>query len=159
VNDFAQIMVRGTLIDAPNLKQMNNGDPVCNFKISCVPAGKNVVPLELSVSVFGNNANEAGRMYQGSTVIVVGKLRKTSWQGKQGPPREDLSIAASDFEVTTAQPAGQGYPPQQQNYQQPPQQQGGPGYGASSPQQQAPQQAPQQGGQPQYHMNADDIPF
>jgi single-strand DNA-binding protein len=105
-NMYQKIIVAGNLGRDPELKYMQNGDPVCNFSLATNRRWKNAAgePQEevcwFSVSVFRGQA-EACNQYlsKGRQVIVEGRLRPGPGGGPRIYTRGDGEPGAS-FEIT-----------------------------------------------------------
>lgn len=107
------VTVSGNLTRDPELRQLPNGDPVCNVGIANNrwDRSKNEeVPNFFDVTIFGKaGENVAKYLSKGSGVVLSGKLRYESWE-KDGQKRSKVSIVAHDVQFTggkTEKPEGE----------------------------------------------------
>jgi single-strand DNA-binding protein len=97
------ITVSGNLVRDPELRYMNNGNPVLNFAIA-VNNRKKVGndwqddPCFIGVTVFGKQAETLGEnLNKGSKVVVSGRIQQRSWE-KDGQKRTLIEIVAEQIE-------------------------------------------------------------
>lgn len=130
------VTISGNLTRDPELRQASNTS-ILSFGVAVNDRRRNPqsgqwenVPNFVDCIVFGSRADAlAGLLHKGSKVTIDGKLRYSSWEGKDGKKRSKLEVVVNELELmqreTSQQPQRyqqpqQGYPATlQQHYQQP----------------------------------------
>ena len=143
------VTISGNLTRDPELRQAGNTS-VLSFGVAVNDRRKNQqtgqwesVPNFVDCIVFGSRADAlAGLLHKGSKVAIDGKLRYSSWEGKDGKKRSKLEVVVNELELMQRETSQQ--PQQPQRYQQPQQ-------GYQQPQR---YQQPQQG-----YQQPDPVPF
>ena len=162
-----RVMLTGNLTRDPDTRQTASGMPILTFGVASNERRKNKqtgewedYPNFIDCTVMGNYANSLSQnLRKGMKVAIEGRLRYSSWQGKDGQKRSKLEVIADEVEYSKPQQQ-----PIQNNYH------AAQGYQAPQPAPQpyqAPQPAPQpmsmeqQAMQMQYQQMyaQDDIPF
>ena len=144
------VTISGNLTRDPELRQAGNTS-VLSFGVAVNDRRKNQqtgqwenVPNFVDCTVFGSRADAlAGLLHKGSKVAVDGKLRYSSWEGKDGKKRSKLEVVVNELELMQRETSPE-QPQQPQRYQQPQQ-------GYQQPQR---YQQPQQG-----YQQPDPVPF
>jgi single-strand DNA-binding protein len=96
--DVNQVTITGTLERDPITRFQPDGhgsQHVC-FTLRCCemgPAGQ-TWQLYVPVECYGNVAELLGELSAGDSILVAGKLKWTSWQGKDGQKRTSLAVLA-----------------------------------------------------------------
>ena len=146
------VTISGNLTRDPELRQAGNTS-VLSFGVAVNDRRRNPqsgqwenVPNFVDCIVFGSRADAlAGLLHKGSKVAIDGKLRYSSWEGKDGKKRSKLEVVVNEIEFMQRETSQQPQHPQQpQRYQQPQQ-------GYQQPQR---YQQPQQG-----YQQPDPVPF
>ena len=140
------VIISGNLTRDPELRQAGNTS-VLSFGVAVNDRRRNPqsgqwesVPNFVDCVIFGTRADAlAGLLHKGSKVAIDGKLRYSSWEGKDGNKRSKLEVVVNELELMQRETSQQ--PQQPQRYQQP--QQGYQRY-----------QQPQQG-----YQQPDPVPF
>ena len=120
------VTISGNLTRDPELRRAGNTS-ILSFGVAVNDRRRNPqsdqwesVPNFVDCIVFGARADAlAGLLHKGSKVAVDGKLRYSSWEGKDGNKRSKLEVVVNELELMqreTSQQPQQGY---QQRYQQP----------------------------------------
>ena len=145
------VTISGNLTRDPELRQASNTS-VLSFGVAVNDRRRNPqsgqwesVPNFVDCIIFGTRADAlAGLLHKGSKVAIDGKLRYSSWEGKDGKKHSKLEVVVNELELMQRETSQQPQHPQQpqQGYQQPQQ-----GY-----------QQPQQGYQQRYQQ-PDPVPF
>lgn len=92
------ISVSGRLARDPECKEFGDGKTVCDFNIA-VNGYKKEDTVWIKVKAWGNRAKSCSKFCKkGSLVNVSGSIRSNSWTAKDGTPRKELYILASDVE-------------------------------------------------------------
>jgi single-strand DNA-binding protein len=147
------VTISGNLTRDPELRQAGNIS-ILSFGVAVNDRRRNPqsgqwenVPNFVDCIVFGSRADAlAGLLHKGSKVAIDGKLRYSSWEGKDGKKRSKLEVIVNELELMQRETSQQPQHPQQpQRYQQPQQ-------GYQQPQQGY--QQPQQG-----YQQPDPVPF
>ena len=147
------VTISGNLTRDPELRQAGNTS-VLSFGVAVNDRRRNLqsgqwesIPNFVDCTIFGTRADAlAGLLHQGSKVAIDGKLRYSSWEGKDGKKRSKLEVVVNEIELMQRETSQQPQHPQQpQRYQQPQQ-------GYQQPQQGY--QQPQQG-----YQQPDTVPF
>ena len=146
------VTISGNLTRDPELRRAGNTS-VLSFGVAVNDRRRNPqsgqwenVPNFVDCIVFGSRADAlAGLLHKGSKVAIDGKLRYSSWEGKDGKKRSKLDVVVNELELMQREtsPEQPQHPQQPQRYQQPQQ-----GY-----------QQPQQGYQQRYQQQPDPVPF
>lgn len=124
------VTISGNLTRDPELRKAGNTS-VLSFGVAVNDRRRNPqsgqwesVPNFVDCIVFGTRADAlAGLLHKGSKVAVDGKLRYSSWEGKDGKKRSKLEVVVGEIELmqqreTSQQPQPQRYQQPQQGYQQ-----------------------------------------
>ena len=143
------VTISGNLTRDPELRQAGNTS-VLSFGVAVNDRHRNPqsgqwenVPNFVDCIIFGTRADAlAGLLHKGSKVAIDGKLRYSSWEGKDGKKRSKLEVVVNELELMQRETSQQ--PQQPQRYQQPQQ-------GYQQPQR---YQQPQQG-----YQQPDPVPF
>lgn len=122
------VIISGNLTRDPELRQAGNAS-ILSFGVAVNDRRRNPqsgqwenVPNFVDCIVFGTRADAlAGLLHKGSKVAIGGKLRYSSWEGKDGKKRSKLEVVVGEIELmqqreTSQQPQ---HPQQPQRYQQP----------------------------------------
>ena len=104
------VTVSGRLTRDAELRQSQGGTPVLSFSLAVNERQKNRQTGEwedranyVDCVLFGRLGEAiANRMAKGSKVCVSGRLRYSSWEGRDGQRRSKLEVVASEVEVMDA---------------------------------------------------------
>ena len=140
------VTISGNLTRDPELRKVGNTS-VLSFGVAVNDRRRNPqsgqwesLPNFVDCTIFGTRADAlAGLLHKGSKVAIDGKLRYSSWEGKDGKKRSKLEVVVNELELMQRETSQQS-----QRYQQPQQ-----GYQQSQRYQQ-----PQQG-----YQQPDPVPF
>lgn len=151
----------GNIGKDPELRQTQGGTQVLTFSLAVSDRKRNPQTGEwedatnwVPCVVFGNRAESLGRILtRGMKCAVEGKLRQSSYQGKDGKNRSKIEVIVDEIEFMS-QSKAQNQPQQQQPTNYPNQYQSGP---YSAPQQ--PQTGYQQPTGYQSDLSDEPIPF
>ena len=152
-------MISGNLTRDPELRATGGGTQILQFGVAVNDRARNQTtgewedrPNFIDCIMFGARAESLSRyLSKGTKVAIEGKLRYSSWEGKDGQRRSKIEVVVDDLEFLSSrnqQGGGQ--------YQAPSQYQGGsqygqqPAYAAPAPAQQPTYSAPA----PQYSAPA-----
>ena len=136
-------LISGNLTRDPELRQTTGGTQVLSFGVAVNDRRRNQqtgewedYPNYIDVTVFGNRAEPLSRyLGKGVKVAVEGKLRYTSWEGRDGQRRSKVEVVADD--VVLMQRPRQQAPHQPYGTPEAPSQ---PRYSATAPTNQQPRQ-------------------
>ena len=121
------VTISGNLTRDPELRQAGNTS-VLSFGVAVNDRRRNPqsgqwenVPNFVDCIVFGSRADAlAGLLHKGSKVAIDGKLRYSSWEGKDGKKRSKLEVVVNELELMQRETSPeQPQHPQPQRYQQP----------------------------------------
>ena len=121
------VTISGNLTRDPELMQAGNTS-ILSFGVAVNDWRRNPqsgqwenVPNFVDCIVFGSRADAlAGLLHKGSKVAIDGKLRYSSWEGKDGKKRSKLEVVVNELELMQRETSQQPQHPQQpQRYQQP----------------------------------------
>lgn len=122
------VTISGNLTRDPELRQAGNTS-VLSFGVAVNDRRRNPqsgqwesVPNFVDCIIFGTRADAlAGLLHKGSKVAIDGKLRYSSWEGKDGKKRSKLEVVVNELELMQRETSQQPQHPQQpqQGYQQP----------------------------------------
>ena len=152
-------MISGNLTRDPELRATGGGTQILQFGVAVNDRARNQTtgewedrPNFIDCIMFGSRAESLSRfLSKGTKVAIEGKLRYSSWEGKDGQRRSKIEVVVDDLEFLSSrnqQGGGQ--------HQAPSQYQGGsqygqqPAYAAPAPAQQPTYSAPA----PQYSAPA-----
>lgn len=104
-----KVMLIGHLGADPALRELDNGTPVCNFRVATSESWKDKDSGDRkertewhSVVVFGKLAEIANDYaHKGTLVYLEGSLRTRKWSDKNGHDRYSTEIVASELQVLT----------------------------------------------------------
>ena len=121
------VTISGNLTRDPELRQAGNTS-VLSFGVAVNDRRRNPqsgqwenVPNFVDCIVFGSHADAlAGLLHKGSKVAIDGKLRYSSWEGKDGKKRSKLEVVVNEIALMQRETSQQPQQPQQpqQRYQQ-----------------------------------------
>lgn len=121
------VTISGNLTRDPELRQASSTS-ILSFGVAVNDRRRNPqsgqwenVPNFVDCIVFGSRADAlAGLLHKGSKVAIDGKLRYSSWEGKDGKKRSKLEVVVNELELMQRETSQQPQHPQQpQRYQQP----------------------------------------
>ena len=121
------VTISGNLTRDPELRQAGSTS-VLSFGVAVNDRRRNPqsgqwenVPNFVDCIVFGSRADAlAGLLHKGSKVTIDGKLRYSSWEGKDSKKRSKLEVVVNELELMQRETSQQPQHPQQpQRYQQP----------------------------------------
>jgi single-strand DNA-binding protein len=98
----------GNLTREPELRYTPQGTPVCRFGIAMNRRyqGKNGLVTEvtyINVSAWSKLAEVCARyLHKGSRVAVVGAIRSSSWEGKEGERRVSYEVRAENIQFLSS---------------------------------------------------------
>ena len=101
-----RVNISGNLTRDPELGHASNGTAILSFGVAVNDRRKNPrsgewedYPNFVDCTMFGARAEAVGRyLSKGSKVAIDGKLRYSSWQGKDGGRRSKLEVIVDDVE-------------------------------------------------------------
>ena len=133
-NDINQCTFIGRLAADPELRYMQNGDAVANFRIAVGWKTKDKEGAEwVSITAFGKLSEIVGEYCKkGGQVFVQGRLKTDEYTDKEGQKRYSTKIIADRLQLLGGKPSG------------------------SAEQR---QEAPRQAGKPSFDDLDQDIPF
>jgi single stranded DNA-binding protein len=96
MTDLNHVSVTGTLARDPIVTWTDAGTQHTTFRLACVEtnAAGEAFTLFVPVETYGQAADAAGALHAGTSVLISGKLRWTSWTDKQGQKRTSLCVLA-----------------------------------------------------------------
>jgi len=102
-----KVILVGNLGSDPEMRYMQNGDPVCNFQIATSESWKDKNTGEKKEStewhrivLYKKLAEIAGEyLKKGSSVYIEGKLKTRKWQDKNGVDRYTTEIHCSEMKM------------------------------------------------------------
>lgn len=98
-----KVILMGTLVADPELKTMQNGKSVCEFRIAVRRSFKNAQGQYdsdfLRCRAFGGTADIVGKYFvKGSRILVEGAIQTSSWTKDDGSKAYATDIAAASVE-------------------------------------------------------------
>jgi len=91
------ISISGSLGKNSELKQMNNGDYICNFSIAD-SQGRDKPTIWWNCTLFGKRAESLSQyLMKGQAVTVVGTVTEREWQDKEGNKRKSMDVRVNDI--------------------------------------------------------------
>lgn len=102
-----RVMIIGNLGADPEVRSLNNGDEVANFRVATTDRWKDKASGEMkeatewhTVCAFRQDAKFIGEYARkGSQVYVEGSLRTRKWQDKEGVDKYTTEIVASRVQL------------------------------------------------------------
>jgi single-strand DNA-binding protein len=105
----AQIAITGNVVDEPELRFTQQGQPVARFRVASTPryfdkesnAWKDGDGLFMTVNIWRQQAeNVCDSITKGTRVVVTGRLRQRTYELKDGTKRTVLEVEADDVSVS-----------------------------------------------------------
>jgi single-strand DNA-binding protein len=102
INSLNKVLLIGRLGQKPELRYIQEGNPVCHFTLATNERGTNPTSKQTTdrtewhrIVVWGKLAEFCDKyLTQGKQVLIEGKLRTRQWQDKQGNKRSTTEIVA-----------------------------------------------------------------
>lgn len=102
-----RVCISGNLTRDPELRQTAGGSQVLDVGVAVNDRRKNQqtgqwedYPNFVDVTVFGNRAEAlAAILHKGDKVAIEGRLRYSSWEGRDGTRRSKLEVVAEEVEL------------------------------------------------------------
>lgn len=134
------VAISGNLTRDPELRQACSTS-VLSFGVAVNDRRRNLqsgqwesVPNFVDCIIFGTRADAlAGLLHKGSKVAIDGKLRYSSWEGKDGKKRSKLEVVVNELELMQRETSQQPQYPQQPQHPQQPQRYQHPQHGYQQP--------------------------
>ena len=108
MSSFNRIAIVGYLGRDPELRYTPEGTPVCNFSVATTEKRKDKsgelqeITTWFQVALFGRQAeNVKEYLAKGSHVWLEGSLTLNEWTDRDGAPRVNLEVRASDIKFLT----------------------------------------------------------
>jgi single-strand DNA-binding protein len=109
-----KVQLIGNLGGDPEVRNMSNGDPVCNFTIATTErwkdknTGERKEATEWHRIVLWRRLAEIAGQYlrKGAPVYIEGQLRTRKWQDKDGRDCYTTEIVASEMKMLGGRPEG-----------------------------------------------------
>ena len=100
-NDLNRCEFIGRLGNDPEMRYLSSGEAIANFSIACNYKNKEKDTTEwLRISAFGKLAGICGDyLKKGSQVYVAGRLRKRTFQTKEGVEQTVVEIMATEMQM------------------------------------------------------------
>ena len=105
MNHLNSTILEGNIATDPIVKETNNGDSVCTFKVASDRFYKKNSQTEKEVSFFeiqawGKLAETIGKYgCKGRGIRVTGRLKQDRWDGPDGSQRSKVIIVAEHIEL------------------------------------------------------------
>ncbi len=165
-----KVILVGNLGRDPEVRRLNNGEPVVNLRIATSETWKDKATGERkektewhSVVIFNENLARVAEQYlkKGSKVYVEGQLQTRKWTDQQGVEKYSTEVVLQRFrgELTILDGRSGGSSSEYGDEEGGGQISRGGDFGRSSPMERRPAPAPAQGGGSRYNDLDDDIPF
>jgi single-strand DNA-binding protein len=166
-----KVILVGNLGRDPEVRRLNNGEPVVNLRLATSESWKDKATGERkektewhSVVIFNENLARVAEQYlkKGSKVYVEGQLQTRKWTDQQGVEKYSTEVVLQRFRgELTILDGRQGGGASEYGDEEPGQISRGGDFGRSSPMERRPAPAPAQGGGggSRYNDLDDDIPF
>ena len=124
-----KVILVGNLGANPDIRQLNNGDPVANLRIATSESWKDKQTGERkeksewhNVVMFGAIAGVAeSYLRKGSKVYIEGQLQTRKWQDRDGNDRYSTEVVVQGFRGALVMLDGKGGSPGEPSQQQEPQ--------------------------------------
>lgn len=109
-----KVQLIGHLGRDPEMRNMSNGDAVCNFSIATSERWKDKNTGEMKeatewhrVVIWRKLAEIAGKyLRKGSSVYIEGQLRTRKWKDKEGKDQYTTEIVADEMKMLDRRPDG-----------------------------------------------------
>ena len=104
---FAQTIIAGNLGADPEVRYMQSGDAVCNFRVAVTESWKDKASGEKKeqttwyrVNAYRKLAEICGEyLHKGSSVLLVGKMAERKWTDKEGQERTSWELNADSMQM------------------------------------------------------------
>ena len=105
-----KVILIGYMVADPELKQTQNGIPVCSFRIGVSRRmSKENVSDFIDIVTWRQQAEFVSRYFRkGSPICIVGSLQGRSWQDQQGQKRYTLEVVADEVSFVESKGSGNG---------------------------------------------------
>lgn len=98
------VAITGNLTRDPEIRSTAGGEAVAHFSVAVNDRSRNRQtgewedrPSFIDCTCFGNRAEWAGReLRRGQRVAVSGRLRQSSWEGRDGQRRSKVEVVANE---------------------------------------------------------------
>ncbi|WP_414471425.1 single-stranded DNA-binding protein [Microvirga sp. M2] len=165
-----KVILVGNLGRDPEVRRLNNGEPVVNLRIATSETWKDKATGERkektewhSVVIFNENLGRVAEQYlkKGSKVYIEGQLQTRKWTDQSGQEKYTTEVVLQRFrgEMTILDGRSGGGASSEYGDEEPGQISRGGDFGRSSPMERRPSPVPSGGGTPRYNDLDDDIPF
>lgn len=93
------VTLAGRLTRDPELRYLDNGTPLCKLGLAVDDGYKGATswvatPIFVDVACWKELAERVGELRKGDPVLVEGKLKFESWEGKGGGKQSKLTVTA-----------------------------------------------------------------
>ena len=104
---YNKLIVMGNLVRSPEVKEIGNDNPVCNFTIAANrKRGDNEEVAYVDCASFGKQGEVIGKhVSKGDRLLIEGRLSTESWES-EGKKRSKLSCIVEQFSFANG-PKGQ----------------------------------------------------
>lgn len=106
------VVIQGRLVKDPELKTLNTGTEVCNFRVAVdrrKEKGAETVADFIDCTAWGKTAAfVAEYFHRGDGVIVTGRLESRQWQDKDGNNRSAIGITVGTLDFPLGRKTGSG---------------------------------------------------
>jgi single-strand DNA-binding protein len=105
------ITIAGQLGRDAEVRQLNNGDPVCAFSLAD-SQGRDKPTIWWNCSLFGKRAESlAPYLLKGQSVTVSGNVTEREWTDKDGAKRKSMDVRVGDVALQGGKREGSAAPP------------------------------------------------
>jgi single-stranded DNA-binding protein len=104
VDDLNNVHLTGTVERDP-VTRNNDGSVMVGFTVRVEEANRTtgeVFKVYVPIEVYGPTCDQAGQLRAGDVVMVAGKIKWTSWTGKDGQKKSSLAVLARVVRVLGA---------------------------------------------------------
>jgi single-strand DNA-binding protein len=110
---YNHIVLVGRLVADPELRQTQDGTPVCSFRIAVDrPRGRAGGEKQtdfFGVSIWRQRGERAAEFLQkGRLVLIAGRLQVREYTDKENNRRTAVEVQADDFQMLDSRPGGAG---------------------------------------------------
>lgn len=116
--NFNKVILAGNLTRDPQLSMLPSNTPVAEFGMAInrrwkTPDGQDREEVcFVDCSCFGRQAETLNKyMKKGNPLLVEGRLKFDSWEGKDGQKRSRLRVVVDHFQFLSSRRDGEGAPP------------------------------------------------
>jgi single-stranded DNA-binding protein len=110
--DINRVLLAGTLVETPELRELEDGPAVCFLRLKCTWSQAPQIlgdedQLDVNILLLGERARKiAPYLYNGRRLVVDGSLASASWEQSGAEEQETVCVLGERIEFFDKAPAG-----------------------------------------------------